>query len=251
MSTWVLLRGLTRESGHWGDFPDALGAALATGRVLSIDLPGNGILHAECSPLRVEEMAEHCRRQLAALGEATPCFIVAMSLGAMVAVALAARHPQLVAGCVLINTSLRPFSPFFHRLRPRAYPALLALALGRDARAREKAILRLTSSGPPDPLVLDRWLACARRHPVGRRNALRQLRAAASFKAPLQAPPVPLLVLAGAADNLVNPDCSRRLAAQWGTAYAEHPTAGHDLPLDDAPWVISQIHAWWRAAARP
>ena len=24
MSTWVLLRGLTRESRHWGDFPDIL-----------------------------------------------------------------------------------------------------------------------------------------------------------------------------------------------------------------------------------
>ena len=35
-----------------------------------------------------------------------------MSLGAMVAVAWANAHPQELARCVLINASLRPFSPF-------------------------------------------------------------------------------------------------------------------------------------------
>ena len=52
-----------------------------------------------------------------------------MSLGAMVAVDWAARHPEELAGCVLINTSLRPFSPWYQRLRPANYGALLRPAV--------------------------------------------------------------------------------------------------------------------------
>lgn len=47
--TWLLLRGLTREAGHWGDFPRQLQAALPEARILAIDLPGNGTLHRQAS----------------------------------------------------------------------------------------------------------------------------------------------------------------------------------------------------------
>ena len=42
--TWLLLRGLTREAGHWGRFPQQLQAALPGARILAIDLPGNAVL---------------------------------------------------------------------------------------------------------------------------------------------------------------------------------------------------------------
>lgn len=245
MSTWVLLRGLTRETAHWGDFPSTLQAALGEGtRVVCLDLPGNGRQCWQPSPASVAEIAEDCQRQLAELGLATPVKLVAMSLGAMVAIAWARRHPGAVAGCVLINTSLRPFSPFHHRLRPSCYPALIAALLSRDMARREGIILGLTSNRPQPPALLDAWHAAAHRHPVSRGNALRQLIAAARFNAPLTPPAVPLLVLASVGDRLVDCRCSRRLAERWGAAYAEHPWAGHDLPLDDPQWVIEQIRPW-------
>jgi len=40
---------------------------------------------------------------------------------------------------------------------------------------------------------------------------------------------------------LVSVRCSERLAAQWGVLLQLHPTAGHDLPLDDGSWVVQQI----------
>ena len=47
--TWVLLRGLTREAGHWGGFGATLARALAAGapdgrppRIVALDLPGHG-----------------------------------------------------------------------------------------------------------------------------------------------------------------------------------------------------------------
>ena len=252
MSTWVLLRGLTRDSRHWGDFRDILRQHLGDAEICLIDLPGNGRLNDRESPSQVLAMAEDCRTQLHERGLAPPYFLLAMSLGAMVAVAWADRYPAEVAGCVLINTSLRPFSPFYHRLRPRNYLPLLAMLLpGNDAARREKTILRLTSSQPDRPEKQAEWAAYARDNPVSPGNALRQLLAAAVYRAPLRQPRPPLLILASAGDRLVDPQCSRRLAGHWQAAFVEHPTAGHDLPLDDGAWVAGQLALWSRQLPTP
>jgi predicted alpha/beta hydrolase family esterase len=92
--------------------------------------------------------------------------------------------------------------------------------------------------------VLANWRRFAREYPVSRANAVRQLIAAARYRAPREKPPPPLLILASAADSLVDPSCSRQLAVCWKCEVLEHPTAGHDLPLDDGPWVASKVHQW-------
>lgn len=252
MSAWILLRGLIRETRHWGDFPARLGEALDGARIVAIDLPGNGRLHAGQSPTRIEDMVAGARRDLAARGIAPPYRLVALSLGGMVATAWADRHPADIAGAVLINTSLRPFCPFYRRLRPGCYPRLLKLALlGGDEASWEEAIYDLTSARPAGKAgVLDDWIAWRRECTVTRANALRQLVAAMRFRAPATAPACPLLVLTSRGDALVDPRCSRLLAARWGTTFAEHPDAGHDLPLDDPAWVVERIRAW-RASAPP
>ncbi len=252
MTTWILLRGLTRETRHWGDFPLTLQAALPAARLAAIDLPGNGRLHRQESPMRIETIAARCRDQALAQGLRPPFHLLAMSLGAMVAIAWAHAHPGEVAGCVLINTSLRPFSPFYERLRPGSCPTLLRLALPIGDRRREALVLALTSaravalSG-----ILPAWVAWRREYPVSLRNALRQLVAAARYAAPSEMPSQHLLILSGRGDALVDPACSRRLAAAWRADYAEHPTAGHDLPLDDGLWVATQIRRWLATEPSP
>lgn len=279
---WVLLRGLTRERRHWGAFPAQLAAAAGEARlaqrpIVALDLPGNGARHGDPSPASVPVLAADARRALRQLGHAPPYRVLAMSLGAMVAVAWAEAWPQEVAGLVLVNTSLRPFSPLHRRLRPAAWPLLLrALFGGLTGRAREAAILELTShraltgptaastAGPSGPAlaedlfaasgfdpaaVLDDWTAWQREHPVTRANALRQLIAAARYRAPRAAPACPTLVLAGARDRLVDPGCSRALAQAWGLGLVEHPAAGHDLALDAGDWLAQQAASW--AVASP
>lgn len=250
MGDWVLLRGLTRESGHWGDFPAQLAAALPDARLHCLDLAGNGARYRETSPLQVAAMAQDCRAQLAARGVAGPVHLLAMSLGAMVAMAWASAQPAEVAGAVLINASFAGLSPLHRRLRPSSYPALLGVLAGADAPEREAVILRLTSRRG-DPAVLVQWIELRRRHPVSARNALRQLLAAARFRLPAQSPPVPLLLLSGAGDALVDPRCSQALAVRWRVPLAEHPDAGHDLPLDDGSWVAQRIGEWLARRERP
>lgn len=257
----VLLRGLGRDARHWGDFPARLSRAWPGERPLLLrpDLPGNGRAHLQTSASRVENMVEPLREQVRAqLGAAglsgRPLHLLAMSLGAMVAIAWAQRHPDELAGMVLINTSVRPLNPFWQRLQPRAWPVLLRSQLGlMSLPEREAAILALTSriaaDSPGVKALLDDWVGWQQAWPVRHSNALRQLLAAARFHAPEQAPPVPLLLLAGAGDRLVDPVCSRRLARAWQVPLLEHPQAGHDLPLDDPDWVAQQASLFFRSQA--
>jgi pimeloyl-ACP methyl ester carboxylesterase len=249
MTTWILLRGLMRESRHWGTFPEILRAQIPAANIVALDLPGNGRLYRSSSPWRIEEMAEHDRSELSTRGLAPPYYLIGLSMGAMVAVAWAARYPQELRGCVLINASLGRFDPFYRRLRPSAYPSLMAVIRG-GAAEQERAILRLTSRhGDAQQAILESWVAYQRECPIARRNALRQLVAAALYRAPTRRPAVPVLVLASAIDALVNPRCSRHLAERWKTALAVHPDAGHDLPLDDPAWVAGQVRDWLAGSA--
>lgn len=248
MTTWVLLRGLAREARHWGGFGAQLQRELP-GRevVVALDLPGNGALWRERSPLRVEAMVEAARRELAHLPHRPPYVLVALSLGGMVALHWAGLERRKIQGCVLINSSLGGMSPFWHRLRPAAYPVLARILLARDAAEREARILGLTSNLPVAEMTARLWARYAQEAPVHRANALRQLTAAARFRSRIGPPPVPTLLLASEQDRLVSCACSRALGNAWDAPLALHPTAGHDLPLDDPQWVVDRILAWRRS----
>ncbi len=247
-AVWVLLRGLSRESGHWGEFPRLLRQEIEEqqpgARLFLLDLPGNGVLHAQSSPMRVSAMMEACRDELVRRGVHGPVHLLAMSLGAMVVSDWINRYPEEISGAVLINTSLRPFSPFYRRLKPHNYARLLRVLKACPVE-REKLILEMTSNDSnAQKAVLNDWIAYQREAPVSPQNALRQLWAAMRFRARRCKPCTRLLILGSTADGLVDNECSRRLAALWHAEAAFHPSAGHDLPLDDGPWIVEQVKRW-------
>ena len=242
--TWIFLRGLTRESRHWGDFVGQFQHAVPGIRVVTLDLPGNGRLNQLHSPACVQDMVAHCRAQLELRNMKPPYHVLAMSLGAMVAVAWSQSHPQELAANVLINTSMRPFSPFYQRLRPANYGALSKLAVvGAPPEVWERTVLRVTCNHATAD-VLPLWIALRRENPVSWANTFRQLVAAARFRAPAVKPLAPTLVLASEHDHLVSVECSRTLAWHWKCALRVHASAGHDLPLDDGLWVAAQVREW-------
>lgn len=252
MTTWILLRGLMREARHWGTFPQQFAAHMQHNsstkvQVFTPDFAGNGSLSTQQSANSVELMAEQLREQLRARHIKPPYHVLALSLGAMAAVAWASSAPQDIARLVLINTSLQPFNPFYRRLRPQNYPRLLAMLLRGSMVNREQTILDLTSNLTPPQQRAElhqAWLGYAQQNPVSRKNILRQLLAAMHYRAPQQAPAIPLLMLAAQQDQLVSVRCSEAIAGQWSCPLQLHPHAGHDLPLDDAAWVAQQVNAW-------
>lgn len=252
MTTFVLLRGLVREARHWGSVGQRLQEALGDGvDVIALDLPGNGLRHCETSPTTVSGLLAACRSELQQRGVAPPLVLVALSLGAMVALQWCEEAPQELAGCVLVNTSLRGIDPFWRRLRPRNWSTLLRLlAPGISTLERERLVLEMTSSETARlDAVAQRWAGLARSHPVRSGNALRQLVAAMRYKAP-KPTQVPMLVLASAGDRLVDPRCSQELARRWRLPIALHPRAGHDVPLDDPQWFVAWVTGWWHSLPR-
>lgn len=241
MSTpWLLLRGLMRETRHWGDFPARLAAAGQTS-TYTLDLAGNGLRYSETSGPTVPDMADDVADQWQRL-RGGPVRVLALSLGGMVAAEWARQAPHTVTELVLCNSSFRPYSAPWERFQPRALSKLLRLLLTAPAALEiETEILRLSSNRPEAHAAqLCDWVQWRQQCPVSAGNVLRQLAAAARYRA-APAPAVATRVLSSAGDRLVSPRCSQRLAAAWKVPLALHPSAGHDLPLDDPDWLLAQL----------
>lgn len=248
---WVLLRGLSRESGHWGVFPEhllrELRAQRPDARLLLLDLPGTGVLRRQASPTQVSDIVDACRQELRRRGVSGAVSVVAMSLGAAVLSDWVNRYPEEIDAGVLINPSLRPFSELFRRPRPLNYLGLALLSLSRfGTRMREEHVLRLTTRMTPSQAVIERWVELQRQHPLGVRNTARQLLASLRYRASRTRPAAPMLLLCSKADTLIDWRCSQAISRAWGAPLRLHTRAGHDLPLDDPQWVARAVADWLR-----
>jgi len=246
VKTWVLIRGLTREHRHWEDFPEKLQRCFPDAKIITPDLPGNGD-HADLiSPASIHDMMLLLREDIASSIASGPVHIIGLSMGAMVAIEWMKSYPQECAASVLINTSLKGISPFYHRLQPKNYYNILYSLFSSNIYRREKTILKLTSNLYQNTdLLLQRWVSYAEENTVLPSNALRQLLAASRYYVPQLKPDVPILLLRSKNDNLVNSKSSVALAQKWSLPMETHPHAGHDIPLDDGDWVCQKIHHFY------
>lgn len=246
-SSLVLIRGLLRESRHWGDFPSVLQNHLnqlsedeKKWEILTPDLKGNGARFDQSSPSSILAMVDDLRGEVNRPGE--KLWLVALSMGGMIAAEWANQYPEDIEGIVLINTSFSAYSSVPQRLRPENYSVIAQLIfLNHSIEEKESSILRMTSSyHKDDSQLLSEWLDYAKTAPVASMNALRQLWAAMKFNGKRR-PGCPVLVVVGEGDQLVNPICSHEIAQHWGCPFVIHDTAGHDLPLDEPLWLAEQI----------
>lgn len=244
-TTWVFLRGLVRQHRHWEDFPAKFQAAFPDANILALDLPGNGDLYQHESCTSVAENVESVREQLQAHGVHEPVRLLALSLGAMVGIEWMERYPEEIERAVLMNTSLRGMSRFTERLRPENYNDILKGLFLLSTLEREKLILDISTNLYPHKEALARkWADYAKAQPTSRMNALRQLFAASTYSAPPARPHEHVLLLQSLGDHLINPVCTTRIAECWRWPLVSHPTAGHDLTLDDGDWALAQIQQW-------
>lgn len=238
----VLLRGLMREQRHWGRLLTLLKKRLSR-PIICIDIPGNGQHFKEMSPDTVEEMTSWVVSELERENVSGSIDILSISMGGMIATDMMVRHPTRVNSAVLINSSMKPYSPFYHRLKASIYPKVIK-ALFSDTEQREKCILSMTSNRHcENHLIQKEWIDWQKECPVRKENVLRQLKAAADFKC-VQQPEQPILLLSSVHDQMVNHQCSVALSHAWQVDMHAHHTAGHDIPLDDPEWVLEQVAIW-------
>jgi pimeloyl-ACP methyl ester carboxylesterase len=243
---WILLRGLARESAHWGDFIPLLKATFPDANVTMLDLPGTGCFHKETSPHTIKAITDAVRRHALDNGcLQQPVTILAISLGAMVAWEWMRRYPDDICGASLINTSFAGLSPFYHRLRWQSYGKFAALVMKRNVRSRETAILQLVSNvRDQDEQISLAWEKIQNQRPISLKNSFRQMIAAASYRPGDIKPGPPILLLNGKGDRLVAPICSEAIHKKWNLEIRRHPWGGHDLTLDDGAWVALQLKDW-------
>lgn len=245
--TWVFLRGLGRESGHWGSFLIQFQKQFPKAKIITCDLPGTGKNLYLQSPIAISEMWDFVLDELKR-NQVTekPWNILAVSLGAMVAAFGLSANAKNLQKIALVNTSFS-ISPFYHRLQPKNYIRFLKIALSFNPTARELEVLRMISQRPEKYESTARdWGQLSIERPIHTQTLIRQLAAAARAKTPSISPTQSkkILLFRGLKDQMVNPQCTLALQKYWNCERRDHPTAGHDLPLDEPEWLLLQLQDW-------
>ncbi|MFD3519931.1 alpha/beta fold hydrolase [Streptomyces sp. NPDC058653] len=216
----LLLHTWGGSAATWGPALDHLGAG---GRHLeALDLPGHGARAAE--PFTVDGAVGVA---LAAYDGTGAVDVVGSGLGALVALALAERHPERVRSLTLVG-----FPPADGAEAARR-PADTRAALERDGVAdfaRAYVDSTLLSADPGHRDLLRHAMAGTRPEVL-----LDSLRATLGWRAHTSATPLalPCRVLRGARDHRVAAGAADALAGRLGGTAAVVPGAGHVAYLDE------------------
>lgn len=244
---WLLLRGLSREHAHWGEFILQLQAAFPQACLHTLDLPGTGEYHRHTCPATIEAITELSRNRAAQLGWLDqPVTLLGLSLGGMVVWQWLKNYPKDACAGVLINSSFAHLSPFYQRLRWQNYLRLTHLLCQTSAKTQERHILNLVSNLSPaqTEIIAAQWEEIRGLRPVSALSTLHQLQAASRFRPDEIPPEHPLLLINSEGDRLVAPICSEAISRQYDLPLKTHPHAGHDLPLDAGAWLIGVLTEW-------
>jgi pimeloyl-[acyl-carrier protein] methyl ester esterase len=247
---WLLLRGLTREIRHWGEFAPLLDKA--TDGILCLDLPGVGTEYKRAAPITIRGNTEDIReRFLDARGKngATESWgILGISLGGMIALDWVYRYPYDFKKIVVINSSSKDSGPIWQRLTAYGGYQMAKIVLNKSGYSREKECMKMVSNvHQNNEKMLHEFARYREEAPVAPATAVKQIGAATQFMLPPKIK-IPALILASLKDNMVDVRCSKLMAERLNAQIKFHPTAGHDLPLDDAKWCVECVSEFERIA---
>ncbi len=177
---------------------------------------------------------------------AAPPVLIGHSLGGIVALELAARHPSYVAGVVTIASNARADSA--HGAARRDEQRHWVTRHGLVSLVRERLAYEYGLAAN-DPLI-DALVTQATR--IGEEAFAHQLGYAAArpgLLSPRRTLAVPVLALSGACDTLCPPRDGEAIAALGAapSTHVIHPDAGHLLPLQQPAWVAKRIVDFLRA----
>lgn len=237
----LLLRGLTREVAHWSNFPEKLKESGLVNKVVCLDLLGSGVKHKDISPLKIEDYVQDLRAEMKVHFQEGKWSVLAISMGAMIAMEWCHQFPNDFENLFVINMSAKNLASPLKRLSLGTVGFILKSLYDKSIAQREQGIKNLTTNIHMDNSIVDEWIEIANKRPVRIPNFFRQITAAAKFKVPAIVD-VPTLILASENDHLAHVSNSKKLVKVLDKAHLElHNIAGHDLPLDDPEWIIEKM----------
>jgi pimeloyl-ACP methyl ester carboxylesterase len=240
---WIFLRGLTRGNVHWGKFPEILKTANPDIEFEFLEIPGNGYLNNEKTPTDIKAIINLLRSRSKICQQNLTFNLCGISLGGMISLKWAEIYPQNIESVTIINSSLKQFSPFYHRLVPANYMKILRAIVRTDVEQQERIILQITSNNFNETKsYLESFSEFASKHKISKLNITRQLILANKINIKItNLPKIPLKIIVSQNDNLVSALCSSKFIKELGGTLYCHPTAGHDLPLDDPNWLVDVL----------
>lgn len=240
---WIFIRGLARHSGHWGPFVAEFRNKFPQDQIELLDLRGNGTLAHSPSFLSIADNVRDLKSRSVLAKKGKPLHLMTISLGSMIGVEWSRLFPDEVAALIAMNTSDKGTSRFFERMRPQNYGGLLKIATHPE----NSALVEEPFWNSSDHFNSNRSDTERLKMSTTRTNFLRQLMAAGSYRFPKVKPKPQILMLCSEQDPLVNSICTYKIADMWNLNVRSHPKAGHDLPLDDGPWVCEEIQTWLKS----
>ena len=210
------------------------------------------LLRHAAAPYRLEDMAGDAVAVLDALGW-DRAHIVGTSLGGMIAQTMAIRHPSRV--CTLTSIMSTPSArigtmPKISTMRKLMQIAGTPVNSPEEAAEATVALKRLTGTAryPIDEVLLrDIGRRSFERDPGNEADDFRQraaVSASGSRRKALAGLRIPVLVLHGAQDPIINVKAGRATAATIpGARLVVYPEMGHDLPRELWPSMLDEIGA--------
>lgn len=240
-----LIRGLSRESGHWGDFTTLLEEYFPKVSIHLLDLPGTGKYYRFRSPRSISKIVHFLRSKHEPDHDQTNV-IVSSSLGGMVAMDWVINYPEDFTGIVTMNSSFKSICSLNERIKPSIRMLLLKVILSRNIINREKNILKINSNRILDKnKIFYEWIEIQKLRKVTRKNMFFQAIAGFKYRPVKTKLSIPLLILGSKKDKMVCESCILKTHEVFGGELIWHNSAGHCLPLDEPKWVSEQIKTWY------
>ncbi len=243
----LLLRGLMRDVRHWGSFLTDLEAVTKVNRAVGLDLPGVGTEEHRIFYPRLKEVVQDVRSRFKRQEQDRlheDWAILGFSLGGMIALEWANTYPEDFKKIILMNTSSNNTGKLWQRMKPESMLSVVKIFIEPDARKRETEVIQMVSNlKKSDKTLIEEWVGIAKKSSFSRVTAVNQLVAAAQFKLPSRVQSK-TLVLTSRADRMVDYKNSLAIAKRLRADLQVHPSAGHDISVDDPEWCVEKISSW-------
>jgi 3-oxoadipate enol-lactonase len=205
-------------------------------RLVRYDKRGHGLSDCPPGPYRIEDLAGEAAAVADALGLRDVVF-VGLSIGGLIGQGLALARPDVVAALVLMDTAAKIGTPATWAERIAAVEAggIEAIADGVLDRWFTPPLRR-------DPVALAPWRNMLTRTPRAGYVGCCAAIAAADFTDRIGALSIPVMAMAGDADQATPPDLVRATAALCGAPFHVIDKAGH-LPGVERPAETARLLA--------
>ena len=245
---FYLLRGLGRESGHWGNtFMDQVKETYPEATFTLLDLPGAGAFHYQSAQISIEGMSAFLQQEYQESLQNTSGknILLATSLSGNVALEWVLHHPDNFQGLVLVGTSLKKVCKKKERVQKSAKKEFFDIFMTADVTEREQKFLSINSNlYAENDSILQRWIDIQEKRPISKTTLFKQTMAGMFYLTPNTKPAIPILVVGSEGDKIVNPVCIQKVQTHLEADLAMHEYAGHGIPIDAPVWLADQLTHW-------